>query len=164
MPVTSPAIASCSRTSSRASGGLRDAQSLSWAGWTLGEPGGWSALVEQGYLRPGDPGRLREANARLLDLRVALHRVTGSRSDVLTLQEQDAVASEIGAQDADVLVRELAGAARAIAWLVTDVFARLESTERGPGGRVSRRDRDLGGGVVVRDGRVAFSADATVDA
>jgi len=146
------------------SGGLRDAQSLSWAGWTLGEPGGWSALVGQGYLRAGDPGRLAEANARLLDLRVALHRVTGSRSDVLTLQEQDAVAAETGAQDADALVRELAGAARAIAWLVSDVFARLEATERGPGGRASGRDRDLGGGVVVRDGRVAFSADAGVDA
>jgi [protein-PII] uridylyltransferase len=145
------------------SGGLRDAQSLSWAGWTLGEPGGWSALVEQGYLRAGDPGRLAEANARLLDLRVALHRVTSSRSDVLTLQEQDAVAAETGAQDADALVRDLASAARAIAWLVSDVFARLEATERGPGGRVSRRDRDLGGGVVVRDGRVAFSADAAVD-
>ena len=61
-------------------------------------------------------------------------------------------------------MRDLAGAARAIAWLVTDVFERLEATERGPSGRVSRRDRDLGGGVVVRDGRVAFSADATVDA
>ena len=146
------------------SGGLRDAQSLSWAGWTLGEPGGWPVLVEQGYLRAGDPGRLGEANARLVDLRVALHRVTGSRSDVLTLQEQDAVAAETGAQDADALVRDLASAARAIAWLVSDVFARLEATERGPGGRVSRRDRDLGGGVVVRDGRVAFSAEAGVDA
>ena len=146
------------------SGGLRDAQSLSWAGWTLGEPGGWHALVEQGYLRGGDPGRLAAAIGRLLDVRVALHRVTGSRSDVLTLQEQDAVAAETGAEDADALVRDLAGAARAIAWLVTDVFARLEATERGPGGRASRRDRDLGGGVVVRDGRVAFSADALVDA
>ncbi len=146
------------------SGGLRDAQSLSWAGWTLGEPGGCSALVEQGYLRPGDPGRLAEANARLLDLRVALHRVTGSRSDVLTLQEQDALAAETGAHDADALVRDLAGAARAISWLATDVFARLEATERGPSGRVSQRDRDLGGGVIVRDVRVAFSADAGVDA
>jgi [protein-PII] uridylyltransferase len=146
------------------SGGLRDVQSLSWTGWTLGEPGGWAALVDQGYLRPDDPARLAAANERLLDVRVALHRVTGSRSDVLTLQEQDAVAVETGADDADALVRELAGAARTVAWLVTDVFARLEATERGPGGRRSGRDRDLGEGVVVRDGRVAFTADARVDA
>jgi len=146
-----------------AGGGLRDLQSLSWAGWTLGEPGALSALVDRGYLRPGDPARLATANGRLLDARVALQRVTGSRSDVLTLQEQDAVATETDAADADALVRELAAAARTVAWLVADVFARLEDTERGPGGRRSRRDRDLGDGVVVRDGRVAFSADARVD-
>jgi len=147
-----------------AGGGLRDLQSLSWVGWTLGEPGGLPALVDRGYLRPGDPARVAAANERLLDARVALQRVTGSRSDVLTLQEQDAVAVETGAADADALVRELAAAARTVAWLVTDVFARLADTERGPGGRLSRRDRDLGDGVVVRDGRVAFSADARVDA
>ena len=146
-----------------AGGGLRDLQSLSWAGWTLGEPGALSALVDRGYLRPGDPARLATANGRLLDARVALQRVTGSRSDVLTLQEQDAVATETDAADADALVRELAAAARTVAWLVADVFARLDDTERGPGGRRSRRDRDLGDGVVVRDGRVAFSADARVD-
>ncbi|HMG27680.1 MAG TPA: HD domain-containing protein, partial [Acidimicrobiia bacterium] len=146
-----------------AGGGLRDLQSLSWAGWTLGEPGGLPALVDRGYLRSGDPARLAAANESLLDARVALQRVTGSRSDVLTLQEQDAVAVETGSADADALVRELAAAARTVAWLVADVFARLEDTERGPGGRLSRRDRDLGDGVVVRDGRVAFSAGARVD-
>jgi [protein-PII] uridylyltransferase len=145
------------------SGGLRDLQSLSWVGWTLGDPGGRAALVEQGYLRPDDPDRLIAALARLLDLRVTLHRVTRSRSDVLRLQEQDAVAEETGAADADALVRDLAVAARTVAWLVTDVFARLEATERGPGGRLSRRDRDLRDGVVVRDGRVAFAAGAVVD-
>ncbi len=145
-------------------GGLRDLHSLSWIGCALGDPGGWAALVRQGYLRPGDTDRLGAAQARLLDIRVALHRVTRSRTDVLTLQEQDAVAAETGAPDADAMVRELAGAARTVAWLVTDVFARLAATERGPGGRLSGRDRDLGGGVIVRDGRVAFTADVGVDA
>jgi [protein-PII] uridylyltransferase len=146
-----------------AGGGLRDLQSLSWAGWTLGEPGGLRVLVDRGYLRPRDPDRLAAANDRLLEARVGLQRVTGTRSDVLTLQDQDAVAAETGADDADTLVRELAAAARTVAWLVADVFARLEDTERGPGGRLSRRDRDLGAGVVVRDGRVAFSTDAHLD-
>lgn len=146
-----------------AGGGLRDLQSLSWAGWTLGEPGGLAVLVDRGYLRARDPARLAAANERLLDVRVALQRVTSSRSDVLTLQEQDAVAAETGAADADALVRELAAVARTVAWLVADVFARLEDTQRGPGGRLSRRDRDLGGGVVVRDRRVAFSFDAVLD-
>jgi [protein-PII] uridylyltransferase len=120
-------------------------------------------LVDRGYLRPDDPARVAAANEHLLDARVALQRVTGSRSDVLTLQEQDAVAAETGAADADALVRDLAATARTVAWLVADVFARLEDAERGPGGRLARRDRDLGDGVLVRDGRVAFAADAKLD-
>ncbi|HEU5306349.1 MAG TPA: nucleotidyltransferase domain-containing protein, partial [Acidimicrobiia bacterium] len=75
-------------------GGLRDVQAPGWAAWTL--PSGaeddrdlldgrsWDAgiarLVERGYLQPEDPGRLSDARARLLDARVALHRVTGGRS------------------------------------------------------------------------------------
>jgi [protein-PII] uridylyltransferase len=144
-------------------GGLRDLQSLAWAGWTVGEPGGLDALVARGYLRPGDPERLAAARARLLDVRVALHRVTGSRSDALTLQEQDAVAGETGAADADALVRALAGDARSVAWITSDVYDRLQAAERGPGGRVARRDRVVGDGVLLRDGRVGFPADATVD-
>jgi [protein-PII] uridylyltransferase len=144
-------------------GGLRDLQSLSWAGWTVGEPGGWDALVDGGYLQPRDPDELTAGRARLLDLRVALHRVTNSRSDVLTLQEQDAVARETAAPDADALVRSLAGAARSVAWITSDVYARLRATERGPGGRLARRDRVVDEGILVRDGRVAFAADAAVD-
>jgi [protein-PII] uridylyltransferase len=144
-------------------GGLRDLQSLAWAGWTLGDPGGWQALIANGYLRPQDPDRLAAARNRLLDLRVALHRVTGSRSDVLTLQEQDAVARVTGAPDADALVRALAGEARTVAWITGDVYARLQATERGPGGRLARRDRVLGEGVLLRDGRISFAADVAVD-
>ena len=144
-------------------GGLRDLQSLAWAGWTLGEPGGLDALVAGGYLRPGDTERLAAARARLLDIRVALHRVTGSRSDALTLQEQDAVARETGAADADALVRALAGDARTVAWITSDVYDRLQAAERGPGGRLARRDRVVDDGVLVRDGRIGFAADAVVD-
>jgi [protein-PII] uridylyltransferase len=144
-------------------GGLRDLQSLAWAGWTLGGPGGWPALFATGYLRPHDPDRLAAARDRLLELRVALHRVTGSRSDILTLQEQDAVARVTGAPDADELVRALAGDARTVAWITGDVFGRLQATERGPVGRLARRDRVLGDGVLLRDGRVSFAADAVVD-
>ena len=144
-------------------GGLRDLQSLTWAGWTLGKPGGWQALIAHGYLRPHDPDRLAVARNRLLDLRVALHRVTGSRSDVLTLQEQDAVARATGAPDADALVRTLAGEGRTVTWITSDVYARLQATERGPGGRLARRDRILVAGVLLRDGRISFAADAAVD-
>jgi [protein-PII] uridylyltransferase len=145
-------------------GGLRDVQSLSWAGWTLGEPGGVSALLARGYLRPRDSERLDMARSRHLDLRDALHRVTAGRSDVMTLQDQDAVARETGAPDADALVRALAREARTVAWITGDVYDRLEAAERGPSGRLARRDRALDDGVVVRDGRIAYAADAAIDA
>ncbi len=144
-------------------GGLRDLQSLDWAGWARGEPGGLATLVDRGYLRPGDPDVIARARALLLDARVALHRCTGRAHDVLALQDQDAVADATGFRDADELVRALAGRAREVAWIAADAWERLQATERGPIGRLARRDRRVAPGVVVRDGRVVVESDATVD-
>jgi [protein-PII] uridylyltransferase len=144
------------------SGGLRDVQALAWAGWSLGDDG-MATLVDRGYLQLEDADRLAAGHARLLDVRVALHRVTGSRSDVLALQDQDAVAERLGVHDADVLVREVASAGRAISWVAADAWSRLRAAERGPMGRLARRDRRLADGVVLRDGRVHVDVDATVD-
>ncbi|MGQ0805211.1 MAG: [protein-PII] uridylyltransferase [Actinomycetota bacterium] len=144
-------------------GGLRDIQALRWAGWALG-PEGPATLVERGYLQPNDLDALAAAKDVLLRARVALHRVTGGRSDLLTLQEQDAVAAAVGTSDADALVRDLAAAGRTVSWVASDVWSRLRAALRGPGGRLARRDRPLGEGVVLRDGRVQLAADVTVDA
>ena len=119
-------------------GGLRDIQTPGWAGWALapstpyapdpddpvvGAGGGWAvgveALVAQGYVRPGDTQRLRAARDVLLDARVALHRVTGGRSDQLTLQDQDAVARLVGATDADAHVRAIGESAREVVWITS---------------------------------------------
>ncbi|MEX1009065.1 MAG: [protein-PII] uridylyltransferase [Acidimicrobiia bacterium] len=157
-------------------GGLRDIQAPGWIGWALGpDPGGpgatpgsggWSTgvatLVALGYLRDEDRTRLRETRDLLLDARVALHRVTGGRSDLLTLQDQDAVARMVGATDADAHVRELGEAARAVVWITSDVWSRLLATRRGPGGR-SSGVRVLGNGIVVRDDRVALEQGVEVD-
>ncbi len=127
-------------------GGLRDVQAPGWAAWTLphgGEPAtdlldgrswdeGIERLVARGYLQPDDPERLRDARRRILDARVALHRVTGGRSDRLPLQEQDAVAALVGAADADVLVRGLGEASRAVVWITRDLWSRLLAAEQGP--------------------------------
>src|SRR3954447_9288888 len=156
-------------------GGLRDLQTPGWAGWSLPagisaaashDGHGWDAgvavLVERGYLEPGDPERLREARALLLDTRVALHRVTGGRSDRLPLQEQDAVSRLLGIADADALMRGLGAAARAVVWITREQWARLRAAEAGP--TISRlASRDLGDGIVLRDGRIALVADAPVD-
>lgn len=142
-------------------GGLRDIQALEWAGWALGPPGGFEALEAADAVFADDLAMLAGANRTLLDARVALHRVTTGRSDVLALQDQDAVAAELGVPDADVMVRDLAAAARRVAWVADDAWSRL----RAPVSRRSRRskpDRDLADGVVQRDGRVHV-ASATID-
>ena len=92
-------------------GGLRDVHSLVWGGWTLGGVGGLAALTGAGALVEGDEAFLDDATAHLLDIRVALHRVTGGRSDVLALQDHDAVADLLGFEDADALVHSLAAVA-----------------------------------------------------
>ncbi|MCJ7671669.1 MAG: ACT domain-containing protein, partial [Acidimicrobiia bacterium] len=144
-------------------GGLRDLQSLDWAGWTLGGAGGTTGLGDAGYLQPGDAAALESARARLLDARVALHRVNGARGDLLALQDQDAVAEALGASDADAMIRDLAEAARSVTWIGSDVWRRLGDARRGPAGRVARRDRPIADGIVLRDGVVTFTADARLD-
>lgn len=144
-------------------GGLRDIQSLDWAGWTLDGPGGTVGLAEAGYIQPGDVVSLAQARARFLDVRVALHRVNAGRGDLLALQDQDAVADALGATDADSLVRDLAGAARAVTWIGGDVWRRLSDARRGPVGRAARRDRFVADGLVVRDGVLTLTSDASLD-
>jgi [protein-PII] uridylyltransferase len=155
----------------RGAGGLQDVQSAGWVGWALepsltaepGWAGGVHTLVERGYLQAGDPVRLQTARARLLDARVALHRSTGGRSDQLTLQEQDSVARLVGAADADALVRTLGEAARAVTWTTSDLWARLLAAQEGPRSRASGF-RDLGDGMTLRDGRLAFDVNQPIDA
>lgn len=143
-------------------GGLRDLAALAWAGWALGAPGGLAGLVAAGIVTPDDVADLEAANERLLDVRVALHRVTGGRSDVLTLQDQDAVAALVRAADADDMLSDVADAARQVAWISREAWTRLESRRRGPNGRVVHCDRPLDEGVVMRDGRVVLLADQPV--
>lgn len=93
-----------------AKGGLRDAQALGWlaaAGVDVAEPvlAGLSAAVDQ-----------------LWSVRVTLHDVTGRAGDVLRLQDQDAVAAQLGLADADVLMGLVATAGRRIAWAADEAW------------------------------------------
>ena len=69
-------------------GGIRDAQSL------------WWASVAGLALHPDDSSVLNDCYDVLLRARVALHRATGRRGDVLRLEDQDATAAVSGL-DAD---------------------------------------------------------------
>ncbi len=145
-------------------GGLRDIHALGWAGWAMG-PGGASALVATGALHTEDLDSLALANNALLDTRVGLHRSTGRPSDRLSLQDQDAVASLLGARDADSLVRNLSEHARRVSWITAEAWGALDSrtTSRRGLRRLQRRQSELAEGVVQRQGVVALSPEAVVD-
>ncbi len=129
-------------------GGLRDVQSLHWA------------AQARPLLWEGDDAALDEAYRVLLDTRVELHRRTGRPGDVLLLQEQDGVAAALRDASADDLMQRVSAAARTIAFRSDDTWRRVESSLRGPIGRIARRDRDLAPGIVLRDGEVFLGAEA----
>jgi [protein-PII] uridylyltransferase len=125
-------------------GGLRDVHALGWA------------QAARSILWDTDQASLHAAYETLLGARVELHRRTGRPGDRLLLQEQDGVAEALGWSDADELMRDVAHAARTIAWTSDDAWARIDSSLTGPLGR-ARRARDLGGGLLLRDGEVAIA-------
>jgi [protein-PII] uridylyltransferase len=130
-------------------GGMRDVHALAWA------------QAARTILWDDDHASLGDAYDTLLAVRVELHRRTGRPGDRLLLQEQDALAAALGYPDADVLMRTVAQAARTIAWTSDDAWARIDSSLTGPMAR-ARRERALGGGLVLRDGEVHVRDDVDV--
>ncbi|MGW2019480.1 [protein-PII] uridylyltransferase [Streptomyces sp. NPDC001927] len=150
-----------------ARGGLRDAQVL--------------RAVAASWLADAPREGLDGARRRLLDTRDALHLATGRATDRLALQEQDAVADELGLLDADTLLREVYEAARIIAYAgdVTwrEVNRVLKARSARPrfrgllGGRSGRTGgakppierTPLAEGVVEMDGEVVLALSAKPD-
>ena len=138
----------------KSKGGLRDIHAIhaAAAAWVAPAPG----------------PRVRAAYEMLLDIRHALHEVTGRRSDRLVFQEQDEVAKVAGLLDADALLRVLAGTARTVSYAVDHTFRQVDRSLAGtpPQGRRRRTERrPLADGVVEQDGEVvlARSADPASD-
>lgn len=129
-------------------GGLRDTLVLRAiaASWVADWP--HSTIVE-------------ESRSWLLTVRDALHRSTGRRSDRVLLQEQDDVASMLGLLDADVLLRRISEAGRAIAYACDVTWRSVERTLRSRARRpLLRRKptrRPLVDGVVEYDGEAVLA-------
>jgi [protein-PII] uridylyltransferase len=131
-------------------GGLRDVEALRAA--ALATP------VARGSLR--EPA-FHDAHDTLLGVRVALHAVTGRSRDILSWEDQAAVATQLGVRDRSALMDVVASSGRRLAWVAEDTWDRIQSSLRGPGRR-SERDRPLEPGIVLRDGEVALDAGASV--
>ncbi|MFB7366302.1 [protein-PII] uridylyltransferase family protein [Streptomyces hydrogenans] len=144
-----------------ARGGLRDVQAL--------------RAVAASWLADAPRDGLDTARRRLLDARDALHLATGRATDRLALQEQDAVAAELGLLDADTLLREVYEAAGIVTY-ASDVTWRevgrvLKARSARPrlrtllGGRAGERKQPvertpLAEGVVEMDGEAVLALSA----
>ena len=116
--------------------------------------------LTEAWLAERPPVDLDAARATLLDVRDALHVVTGRGRERLLRDEHDAVAALLGYGDPDDLLADIAGAGRTIAYAL-DVTVRAASRARdartlrvGP-----RRPRltPLGFGAAVSDGEVVLA-------
>jgi [protein-PII] uridylyltransferase len=111
-------------------------------------------------------GELGQPKGFLLDVRDALHRVTGKRSDRLLMQEHEAVAETLGMGGADELMREVSSAGRDIAWASDTTWYRaIRAARPAPRrrlGRLNRRTdrRHLAKGVVEQQGDVVLAVGA----
>jgi len=84
-------------------------------------------------------GAVDEAYAALLDVRDALHVVTGRGRDRLTRQDHDAVAALLGHHDADDLLTGLSAAGRTIAYALDGTVRRAGQSQRARTLRVGPR-------------------------
>jgi [protein-PII] uridylyltransferase len=129
-----------------AKGGLRDVHAMQ--------------AVAAAWVAPTPGPRVRAAYETILDLRHALHEVTGRSADRLVFQEQDEVAKVAGLLDGDALLRVLAGAARTVAYATDHTFRQADRlTSRSSRKRLSER-RPLADGVVEQDGEVVLARSA----
>ncbi|QKW34757.1 [protein-PII] uridylyltransferase [Actinomadura sp. NAK00032] len=119
--------------------------------------------VAASWVASAPDGRVRAAHDLLLDVRHALHEVTGRSTDRLVLQEQEAVARALALPDADVLQRSIVDAARTITYAGSTLWRRVDrltrSTARPARPRGAER-RPVGDGAVEYDGEVVLARNA----
>ncbi len=135
-----------------ARGGLRDLTIL--------------AALTQAWLADRAREGVDEAATTLLDVRDALHVVTGRGRDRLGREDQDAVAALLGHASADDLLTEVANAGRTIAYAVDSTVRRAGQSQRARTLRVGPRRptmTPLGYGLYESDGEVVLGAASAVD-
>lgn len=109
---------------------------------------------------------LEEARSALLDVRDVVQTVAGRATDRLQVQDQDAVATALGLDDRDALLKHVAGIARTVdhasdlTWHRVDrALSRPQGTITDLGGRLSRRIErtPLADGIVEQEGEAVLA-------
>ncbi|AKU16379.1 [protein-PII] uridylyltransferase [Luteipulveratus mongoliensis] len=104
-------------------------------------------------------GEVDEAYERLLDVRDALHVVTGRGRDRLGREDQDAVAALLGHPDADAMLTSVVSAARSVSFALDGTMRRSAQSQRARTLRVGPRRpvlTPLGYGLFGHDGEVVL--------
>lgn len=130
-----------------AHGGLRDMTVL-------------TALAEA-WLADRPHGGVDAAHALLLDVRDAVHVVTGRGRDRLGREDHDAVAALLGHDDADDLLTAVSSAGRLIAYSLDGTLRRAGQSQRARTLRVGPRRPQmtpLGHGLFASDGEVVLGS------
>lgn len=109
---------------------------------------------------------LEEARSALLDVRDVVQTVAGRATDRLQVQDQDAVAAQLGLDDRDALLKHVAGIARTVdhasdlTWHRVDrALSRPQGTITDLGGRITRRIErtPLADGIVEQEGEAVLA-------
>ena len=110
--------------------------------------------------------RISRAESLLSTVREALHNVSGRDKDKLLFTEQDKVASELGYFDADVLMSEVAQAARAVDYLMNLALHQIHRKGRDGLGRFLKRVRStvVGQGISVSNRELVIDPTYDFDA
>ncbi|KQU70596.1 [protein-PII] uridylyltransferase [Phycicoccus sp. Root101] len=106
-----------------------------------------------------------EAHRVLLDVRDAVHVVTGKGRDRLTREDHDAVAALLGHSDADDMLTSVATAGRTIAYALDGTVRRAGQSQRARTLRVGPRRpqlNPLGFGMFEHDGEVVLGPRSTL--
>lgn len=104
-------------------------------------------------------GDLDAAYGRILDVRDAVHVVTGRARDRLTREDHDSVAALLGYHDPDLMLTDLSQAARVVGYAVDGTLRRAAQSQRARVLRVGPRRpslEPLGYGLFRHDGEVVL--------
>ncbi|WP_338751289.1 [protein-PII] uridylyltransferase [Janibacter alittae] len=115
--------------------------------------------LTRAWLADQPHGSVDPALECLLDVRDALHVVTGRGRDRLVAQEHDAVTALLGLTDPDDLLTKVSSAARTIAWALESTMRRAGQSQRARTLRVGPRQprlTPLGHGLHAHDGEVVL--------